>query len=161
MCCSGLMYKMIKKMIEKIRGIINDKGGMGKFIRYVFVGGSAVIVDFAVFEIILLILGKDNTVTILSHAIKPEKIANTAAVIIGFIYSFILNRTWAFKSKSNAVRQIILMIILLAINTFISNEAISFMGRVLNIPFTLAKPIMQVAVAVWNYFIYDKIIYRS
>ena len=148
-------------MFEKIRSIINDKGGLGKFIRYVFVGGSAVIVDFAVFEIILLLLGTQNSVTIFSHSIEPEKIANTAAVITGFIYSFILNRTWAFKSKSNAFRQIILMIILLAFNTFISNEAISFMGRILNVPFAIAKPVMQIIVAVWNYFIYDKIIYRS
>lgn len=148
-------------MIKKIRNIINEKGGIGKFIRYVLVGGSAVIVDFAVFEIILLVIGTDKSITLFSQSIEPEKIANTAAVIIGFIYSFILNRTWAFKSKDNAVKQIILMIILLALNTFISNEAISFMGRIMNIPFVIAKPIMQISVALWNYFIYDKIIYRS
>ena len=36
-------------MINKIKGLISEKGGIGKFIRYVLVGGSAVIVDFAVF----------------------------------------------------------------------------------------------------------------
>lgn len=148
-------------MIKKIQHMITEKGGIGKFLRYLLVGGSAVIVDFAVFEIILLITGTENSITLFSYNIAPEKIANTAAVITGFIYSFILNRTWAFKSKGNALKQIILMIILLALNTFISNEAISFMGRTMNIPFAIAKPIMQLAVAVWNYFIYDKIIYRS
>ncbi|MCI5605254.1 MAG: GtrA family protein, partial [Clostridia bacterium] len=113
------------------------------------------------FELILLLIGTDNSVTFRSYIIEPEKIANTAAVVIGFIYSFILNRTWAFKSKDNFMRQLILMIILLAFNTVISNEAISIMGRNLLIPFVIAKPIMQIAVAVWNYFIYDKIIYRS
>ena len=96
-----------------------------------------------------------------SGFIKYSLIDSISAVVIGFIYSFILNRTWAFKSKDNFMRQLILMIILLAFNTVISNEAISIMGRNLLIPFVIAKPIMQVAVAVWNYFIYDKIIYRS
>lgn len=148
-------------MINKIKNIVTAKGGIGKFIRYALVGGSAVLVDFAVFELILLLIGTDNSVTFRSFIVEPEKIANTAAVVIGFIYSFILNRTWAFKSKDNFMRQLILMIILLAFNTVISNEAISIMGRNLLIPFVIAKPIMQVAVAVWNYFIYDKIIYRS
>lgn len=148
-------------MRKKLSEIINEKGGIGKFIRYALVGGSAVIVDFAVFEIILIITGANNRITLFSHSIAPEKTANTAAVIIGFIYSFILNRTWAFKSKDNAVKQMIFMIILLALNTFISNEAISFMGRAIGIPFVIAKPVMQAAVALWNYFIYDKIIYRS
>ena len=148
-------------MIEKLKNIITEKGGIGKFIRYILIGGSAVIVDFAVFGVLLLLLGKDNTITLFSAVIEPEKIANTVAVITGFIYSFILNRTWAFKSKDNILRQLILMIILLIINTLISNEAISFMGRSIGIPFVIAKPVMQVLVAVWNYFIYDKIIYRS
>lgn len=148
-------------MIEKLKNIITEKGGIGKFIRYILIGGSSVIVDFAVFEVLLLLLGKDNTITLFSAVIEPEKIANTIAVITGFIYSFILNRTWAFKSKDNILRQLILMIILLIINTLISNEAISFMGRSIGIPFVIGKPVMQVLVAVWNYFIYDKIIYRS
>ncbi len=148
-------------MIEKLKNIITEKGGIGKFIRYILIGGSAVIIDFAVFEALLLLLGKDNNITLFSAVIEPEKIANTVAVITGFIYSFILNRTWAFKSKDNILRQLILMIILLIINTLISNEAISFMGRSIGIPFVIAKPVMQVLVAVWNYFIYDKIIYRS
>ena len=148
-------------MINKIKGLISEKGGIGKFIRYVLVGGSAVIVDFAVFEILLLLIGADTKIEIFSYNIEPEKIANTAAVIIGFIYSFVLNRTWAFKSKGNPVKQIVFMIILLIFNTFVSNEAISFMGRNVGIPFAVAKPVMQVMVAVWNYFIYDKIIYRS
>lgn len=148
-------------MIEKIRGIINEKGGLGKFIRYVFVGGSAVVVDFAVFEILFLIVGAETDINIFGYSILTEKIANTIAVIIGFIYSFVLNRNWAFKSKGNAVRQLVLMVALLVLNAIVSSEAISYMGRVLGIPFTAAKLVMQAAVAVWNYFIYDKIIYRS
>lgn len=148
-------------MINKLKSIIEEKGGMGKFIRYILVGGSAVIVDFLVFEIMLIILGTDNLISFFSLSIEPEKIANTIAVITGFIYSFILNRSWTFKSKSNAFVQLILMIILLLINTLITNEAISFMGRDLSVPFFIAKPIMQVLTAVWNYFIYDKIIYRN
>ena len=148
-------------MIEKIKSIITAKGGAGKFIRYLLVGGSAVVVDFAIFEILLLIIGADNILTIAGYVIEPEKIANTAAVIGGFIYSFILNRSWTFKSRGSAVKQLALMAALLIINTVISNEAISFMGRGIGIPFAIAKPVMQVAVAVWNYFIYDKIIYRN
>ena len=148
------------KIINKIKDIITKKGGFGKFIRYVLVGISAAVVDFAVFELVLLLLGSENSITVLSHTIHPEKIANTAAVITGFIYSFILNRVWAFKSNNNILLQMVLMIILLAFNTFISNEAISFMGRTIGLPFILAKPIMQTIIVFWNYFIYDKIIYR-
>lgn len=147
--------------MDKIKQLIADKGGMGKFVRYVFVGGSAVVVDFAVFELLMLVLGKDALVNIGTWSIAPEKIANSAAVVIGFVYSFVLNRNWAFKSKGNALRQLILMVLLLVFNTLVSNEAISFMGRGIGIPFVIAKPIMQVVVAVWNYFIYDKIIYRE
>ena len=83
------------------------------------------------------------------------------AVVAGFLYSFILNRTWAFRSKENPVRQFVLMLILLAVNTVITSEAISLMGRGMGIPFPIAKITMQLAVAFWNYVIYAKIIYRS
>lgn len=147
-------------MIKKVQELIQKKGGLGKFIRYALVGVSAVFVDFTVFELLLLLLENSPSIAI-TQTFEPEKIANTVAVFVGFIYSFILNRSWAFKSKENALRQIILMLLLLLFNTFVSNEAISFMGRQLGFPFAIAKPIMQVAVALWNYVIYDKIIYRS
>ena len=58
-------------MINKIKGLISEKGGIGKFIRYVLVGGSAVIVDFAVFEILLLLIGADTKIEIFSYNIEP------------------------------------------------------------------------------------------
>lgn len=148
-------------MIKQIRNLIESKGGIGKFIRYALVGGSAVIVDFAVFEILMMLLGTFENITVYTLSVEPEKIANTAAVISGFVYSFILNRMWAFKSKTNALKQFVLMLMLLMLNTIISNEAISFMGRNANIAFSIAKPIMQAAIAIWNYFIYDRIIYKN
>ncbi len=148
-------------MIRKIREFIGKKGGAGQLIRYLLVGGSAVLVDFAVFELLLLLLGTDHAVTVFSFRLEPEKAANYVAVVAGFVYSFVLNRMWAFKSKDNVVRQLVLMVLLVCFNGWISGEAISVMGRILHIPFVIAKPVMQAAVACWNYIIYDKIIYRS
>ncbi|MCD7826435.1 MAG: GtrA family protein [Clostridiaceae bacterium] len=148
-------------MLAGWKRLVREKGGLAQFIRYLFVGGSSVVVDFAVFELLLHLLGIEDLLLAGAFLVKPEKAANAAAVVIGFLYSFILNRTWAFQSKDNLFRQLGLMILLLAFNTVITSEAVSFLGRELGVAFAVAKLTMQFAVALWNYIIYDKIIYRS
>ena len=147
--------------MEQLRKWIQEKGGLAKFLRYLVVGGSAVLVDFFLFKLFIFLWRDTDAVSIWMWSFPPEKVANAIAVVGGFVYSFILNRTWSFRSKKNVLVQLLLLLVLLAINTWISGEVISFLGRRGIMPFELAKLMMQVLIALWNYVIYDKIIYRG
>lgn len=163
---SGLFGQKIRRrrgetaLMQKVRELIQNKGGLLQFLRYLVVGGSAVVVDFLLFELFLFLWRDAEAVTVLAWSFSPEKVANAIAVVGGFVYSFILNRNWSFHSKENALVQLLMLLVLLVINTWISGEVISFLGRREILPFGVAKLMMQVAIALWNYVIYAKLIYR-
>lgn len=118
-----------------------------KGIRYLTVGITAFLLDFAVFNIGVCV-------------IKNEEFANTLAMLIGFVYSFILNRRWTFKSKRTPLKQFLLSGVLLFVNIIISNFAIKYAVVILNMEEYLIKLFVQVIIVVWNYIIYDKLILK-
>lgn len=133
-----------------------------KFIKYGLTGGSAAVLDFFIFVIVLTILNKHyGTVSIQQHLFNPIIIANTAGILCGFLWSFILQKYWTFRSSGQPLLQLLLTATLLAFNIAITNLCIPLLSNLLNGKIEIAKIIMQIAVVIWNYAIYNAFIFKK
>lgn len=118
-----------------------------QFIRYIITGISAALLEYLVFNI-------------LYYYMKTLYIPNSAGMASGLVLSFILNRVWSFRSKSNTVRQLVMYLALFCINMLISNYAIYLLADVIGITPALSKAMIMSLVVIWNFIIYRKIIYK-
>lgn len=155
------LQRTVSKLHARLQRLIQEKGGLAEFLKYAAVGCGAVLVDFGLFEILLQLLGREREIIIFSVSLHPEQMANTAGMLAGFFFSYLINRVWTFRSSGNVPRQLALMALLLCVNILITNQAITFLGRKAGAPFALAKPLMQAVTALWNFVYYKYVVYPS
>lgn len=85
--------------------------------------------------------------------------SNVAAVAVATLCNFLLNRSFTFRSGSNPIRSMVLYVALLAFNTAFSTFAIGWLVGVGAEP-AVAKVLTQGCVVVWNYFLYNKVVFK-
>lgn len=130
--------------------------GLIKFFRYCFVGGIAFVVDYAVFAVVCLILGKGAVVT---------TIGTIAGFICGLIVNFLLSKKFVFTEDSEKVSRK---------GEFVWYTIIGIVGAVLNVLlmmlFTewvmsmnryIAKILVALIVLVYNYVARKVILYSK
>ncbi|MDY3909031.1 MAG: GtrA family protein [Eubacterium sp.] len=95
--------------------------------RFLIGGGSAVIVDFAMYKVLML-AGVDRD------------IAKACSFVLGAVVGFVINKLWTFESskflRGEIIRYIILYLCTAAINAFINRcilatfgiEIVAFLG---------------------------------
>lgn len=122
-----------------------------KIIRFLISGGSAAAVEMAVFA---LILGLTSGLLI----IVPQ----TISFLAGFMVSFSLNRSWVFSAKNGKIAtQLARYGLLAAINLVLSNIVLLLLVDVASMHELVAKFMVMACVAVWNYIIFSKIIFKA
>ena len=114
---------------------------------YIFAGVSAALIELALFTVL-------NSFTGLGIAS-----ANIISVVVATAYNFTLNRSVTFKSTSNPARSAVLYTMLFAINLAITTFAIGALTEA-GLQAPVAKLIMQVCVAVWNFVLYKRVIFK-
>ena len=80
-----------------------------EILKFLVGGGTAVIIDFLVYKI-LMIVGIERT------------IAKTISFICGSIVGFIINKYWTFKSPKFQIKEILKYTILYIITAFINSQ---------------------------------------
>lgn len=80
-----------------------------EILKFLVGGGTAVIIDFLVYKI-LMIIGIERT------------IAKTISFICGSIVGFIINKYWTFKSPKFQIKEILKYTILYIITAFINSQ---------------------------------------
>jgi len=120
-----------------------------KILKFLISGITAATVEYSIF---LALLGFANATLIT---------AQTLSFTVGFIISFLLNKKWVFKSKGSIFVELPKYLILALINILLSNVAMWLLVDMLHIKNWLAKALVMAAVASWNYFIFQKIIFRN
>lgn len=128
---------------------VNDANKIVKFSKYIIVGLSAVAVDFGVFIFLLDML------------YFSLSIANAAGIIVGFLWSFSLNKLWAFQSSTNSFVQFFLTFFLLLFNILATTFLIAILVEQFVVPAAYAKIAMQAAVVLWNFIIYNYFIFKN
>lgn len=131
----------MKKIIRKIHN--------QRLFHYVFSGSSAFLLEYGSFLIIFY------------HFHLTIIFSNTISFVLGFITSFILNRIWVFGHKEQnkqVIHQISLYLIIACVNLTITNIAIHFLVDA-SVPAFIAKIMLVILVAIWNFGIYKKVIF--
>lgn len=148
---------MFNKMVPS-----TDKNHYIQFLKYLFVGGSAALLDFSTFIVALNAIEKTEIGFSKNlFGTTPAAIANTLGILIGFLWSFLLNKYWAFRAQGNTKTQLFLVSLLLLSNITITNFLITILHYDLDISSEWAKILMQIAVVGWNYLLYQYFIFKN
>ncbi|NLT58065.1 MAG: GtrA family protein [Clostridiales bacterium] len=126
----------------------------GSFFRYVVVGATGALLDFAVFRT-LLPLVQD------SMPVSGKALANGTGMLLGALYCYTLNRIWSFKSRRPVLRQAAAYGGLLTFNVFASSGLIYLLGARTALTPSLCKIIAQGVIFLWNYLISRFWIFRQ
>jgi putative flippase GtrA len=120
-----------------------------RLIHYVIAGGAAFTIEYGSFLILYY------------HFHVAAVTANTVSFILGLITSFMLNRLWVFghkKQHRRVAHQISLYLMIAGINLIITDVVIHFLVQA-KIPAFIAKILLVILVACWNFVIFRKIIF--
>lgn len=119
-----------------------------RFLKFLISGGTAALVEYTVF---LLLQNWQGAHWLLA--------SQSISFGCGFLVSFLLNRSWVFKSKGGASSELFRYALLAAINLVASNGAIAVMVNGLGVPVPAAKFLVMGMVAAWNYLIFSRLIF--
>ena len=86
--------------------------------------------------------------------------ASLTAYIIVFLFNFLMNAYWSFKSKGNLKNKLRLYSILFAFNLVLTYILLRVLTEVLGITPMLSTLAVMGTVVLWNFVIYKKVIYR-
>lgn len=123
--------------------------------KFIATGVSAAIIDFTIY--VLVIKAFSKTLASDNYAIA---MANCLGILSGFVWAFVLQKYWTFKTKGKAFNQFIGTTILLIFNMVITSLAIPKLVAA-GTGLEAAKVIMQIIVVGWNYFIYHFFIFKN
>jgi putative flippase GtrA len=118
------------------------------FVRYLFVGGTTFILDFATLFVLHV------------HLLVPIALATTIAYWSSILYNFFLNRWWTFSKfeKESLHRHALLYGSLLGFNYLFTVIFVSLVSHY--IYFGLAKILAVPIQMTWTYIIYKKVIFK-
>ena len=127
--------------------------------------------------LIFAVIGAANTLLdivlllILSSSGVNRVVANTISTGVAFCFSFFMNRRYTFQSSStHLVREMVLFILVTLFGLWvIQNIIIALLSPQLAVWFQLspevatigAKLVATAVSLVWNYVLYDKLVFRS
>ncbi len=130
-----------------------------RFFKYGLSGGTAALLDFMTFAILLRLLKAFSISSLFS--ITSITIANTLGVLVGFICAFLLQKYWAFKSEGQPLPQLLMVGLLVIINIAITNYFIPKVSAYFDIKIEAAKIIMQILVVFWNFAILNFVVFSK
>jgi len=120
-----------------------------KKVKYLFVGGSAFLIEYGLF----LILNSTLNLLIL---------ANVISFIVALVYSFILHQKWTFAGdhKHDFKKQAVSYLLLACVNVVLTSFIITFLVDSLGVLPFVAKIICMLLVVAWNFLILNRIIFK-
>lgn len=128
----------------------------GKLLRFALVGGINTAIDIG------LLFG-------LTALGVPKLAANTVSTGLAFIFSFFANKSYTFRAQGNMRRQLILFVIITLAGLWgLQNAVIFCISPILasvihaeSLVLLLAKIIATGVSLVWNYYLYDRVVFRT
>ena len=137
------MISFIKAMLQK------------KAIRYLIAGGTATVIDYLVFTVLVKGFGMAETVVI-GQLCLPNIIAMT----VGMVISFFINKYWSFGSTRRGPLQFVMTVVLFLVNLTYSSAFITYAREDWGMDPLVAKLIITVVVMMVNFLLFNKLIFR-
>jgi len=93
----------------------------------------------------------------------PLATATSLAFGVGLVFNFIMNKFWVFDSRhtenSKTIIQGVSCLLLVVLNLGITNLIVVYMAEI-DIGPEVSKPIATALIAIWNFAIYKKAIFK-
>jgi len=117
--------------------------------RYLLIGGSSFVIDIG----LLIILHGSFGLSV--------ALSTTIGYWVSVVYNFNLHRIWTFGGISNKKihQHLIPYSLLLAFNYLFTVIFVSFSSHHIN--YAVAKTLCVIMQTTWNYFIYNKVIFKA
>ena len=145
---------------KKLGGLLHRSAS-----KYVVTGVLAWVIDNGLFSLLKLVFGN---VILLSFGVFNKTLSVTSLMVFtgigmlaGFVFSFLLNRKWTFRSDGVIGIQLVKCVLLLIFNTIVA-AFIVHLSSLSSIGFLpdLVKYGMSLLIGIWNYFAYKYWVYR-
>ncbi|HEL2966977.1 MULTISPECIES: GtrA family protein [Stenotrophomonas maltophilia group] len=122
----------------------------GRFFRFLISGGTAAAVEYLVFLLIQLSLGERWLV-----------LSQTLSFGCGFVASFLLNRSWVFRSSGAMKAELLKYGAIAAFNLVAGNAAMLLLTGPADLDQYISKLLVMGCIAGWNYLIFSKLIFKQ
>jgi putative flippase GtrA len=136
--------------VERVTQLV-AKVRQARFSKYLIAGGLTVSIEYGSFAALFAFSNG-----------KHVAIANSISYGLGLISSFLLNRFWVFNhGQHKAVgHQAIQYGVLIAVNLALTNGIIFVLDQMGVTPY-IGKIVAMGAVVIWNFVLYQKIIFKK
>lgn len=142
-------------MEEKKRGLLS-------VLKYAATGVGAWIIDNGLFTLLKAIFGVYDLFSVAGLVLNTVVLFTAISMIVGFVFSFLTNRKWTFRSDGRVVRQFICCVLLLLFNTVVTALVVNLSSfSSLSFLPDLVKYTMSGITGIWNYFAYKHWVYKS
>lgn len=121
-----------------------------RLFRFLVSGGSAAAVEYAAFVALHWLLGAAWLFA-----------SQSLSFFCGFVVSFLLNRGWVFRSSGAFSGELLKYGLVAAVNLVAGNLAIGLLVGPLQVNHYLAKLVVMVVIAAWNYLIFSQLVFRQ
>lgn len=129
-----------------LKDFYKNKTVLMQFAKYIGIGGVC-----AVFELCLF--------TVFGLVGMGIYASNISAVVIATVANYMLNKFWAFESKKNSAKSLVLYVCLFMFNLFFSSQFIVILTGA-GIHKVVAKLGSMVLITCWNFILYKKVIFK-
>lgn len=118
-------------------------------VKFLISGGVAAIIEYVSFVLILVWFSSALIFT-----------GQVISYLFGFIVSFYLQKKWVFKSKGTLGSELPKYTLLAGVNLILGVFVIWLLVNPMQSPPLIAKVIVMIMVALWNYVIFNKLIFN-
>ena len=146
------IFELLKKFDLKGILITPTKNGFLQFVRYVFVGGIATVVDWGALFLL-------TDVAKIYHMISA-----VVAFVAGLITNFLLSKLLVFNAnevKVNPTLEFISYGIIGIVGLGITELILFLLTNCLSVHYMISKMLATVIVLAWNYLARKKILYKD
>ena len=118
-------------------------------VRFVLSGALSSVVEYVSFVVLSLLLP------------WPVVVVQPVSFLCGVASSYSLNRFWVFRSSSSYVKSLSQFMLLACFNALASTFLMYVVTEFGGIDKFVAKVAIMAIIAIWNYVVFSKLIFRS
>lgn len=120
-----------------------------RFIRFLASGGSAAAVEYSTFAVLQMCLGQDWLL-----------FSQSLSFAAGFAVSFLLNRSWVFRSSGALHAELLKYGLIAVVNLVAGDFMIVSLAGPLRLNAFLSKLLVMAIIAGWNYLLFSKLVFK-
>jgi putative flippase GtrA len=120
-----------------------------RFIRFLASGGSAAVIEYSTFTFLQMCGGRDWLL-----------LSQPLSFAAGFVVSFLLNRSWVFRSSGVIHTELLKYGLIAMVNLAAGEVMIVLLAGPFRLNPFLSKFLVMALIAGWNYLLFSKLVFK-